>query len=137
MDRIFEGADITLPEIKKVLLELASQGLNRPQIGEDFKSRSSLVHKRLTSTWKLFIDSVMQEWKIFNIISVLLSRYVNSFSSYTCSKSEPLIYFYSTIPAILQFEGAAQDPLTRFTASFSLNMRIDKFVVWMHARGTF
>ena len=31
-----------------------------------------------------------------------------------------IICLYSTILAILQIEGAAQDPLTRFTALFSL-----------------
>ena len=89
VDRIFEEVDLTLPEIEGMVLELASQGLKRSQIKKD--SESSLVDKRLASTWRSFIDSVTREWKIFNIISVLLSRYVNSFSSYTHSKSDLFI----------------------------------------------
>ena len=72
--RIFEEADLTLPEIKKMALETASQGLTHEyEIEMAFESSSvPPVYKRLTSTWEFFIDSVMREWKTFNIISVLL-----------------------------------------------------------------
>ena len=81
VDCIFEKVDMTLPEIKSMVLKLASQGLNMLEI--EVALESSPVHKRLTSTWESFIDSVMREWKIFNIISVLLLTYVNSFLSHT------------------------------------------------------
>ena len=81
VDCIFEEVDITLPEIKSTVLKLASQGLNRFEIEVAFES--SPVHKRLASTWESFIDSVMREWKIFNIISVLLLTYVNPFLFHT------------------------------------------------------
>ena len=79
---------MTLPEIEGMVLKLASQGLKGSQIEKD--SESSPVDKKLASTWRSFIDSVTREWKIFNIISVLLSRYVNSFASYTGSKPDHL-----------------------------------------------
>ena len=76
--RIFEEADMSLPEIKKMALETASQGLSHDyEIEMAFESPSvPPAYKRLTSTWEFFIDSVMREWKIFNIISVLLLTYV-------------------------------------------------------------
>ena len=77
--RIFEEADMTLPEIKKMALETASQGLKHEfEIQMAFESSSvSSAYKRLKSTWESFIDSVMREWKTFNIISVLLLTYVS------------------------------------------------------------
>jgi len=69
--RIFEEADLTLPEIKKMALETASEGKNH-----DFHNLEATnvlpQYKKLKQTWENFIDSVMREWKTFNIISVLL-----------------------------------------------------------------
>ena len=78
--RIFEEADMTLPEIKRMALEMASQGLKHEiEIQMAFESSSvPPAYKRLKSTWEFFIDSVMREWKTFNIISVLLLTYVRS-----------------------------------------------------------
>ena len=73
--RIFEEADLTLPEIKKMALETASQGKNGPfdiHILESNQNNVPPEYERLKSTWEAFIDSVMREWKTFNIISVLL-----------------------------------------------------------------
>jgi len=71
--RIFEEADLTLPEIKKMALETASQGKNAQFDIHAFESKNVLPeYERLKSTWEAFIDSVMREWKTFNIISVLL-----------------------------------------------------------------
>ncbi len=75
--RIFEEADLTLSEIKSMALETALQGsatLN------DFSALRLEAHstavppqyERLKTTWESFIDSVMREWKTFNIISALL-----------------------------------------------------------------
>jgi hypothetical protein len=76
--RIFEEADLSLPEIKKMVLETASQGLTHEfEIQTAFESSTvPPAYKRLTSTWESFIDSVMREWKVLNIISVLLLSYV-------------------------------------------------------------
>ena len=78
VSRIFEEADMSLPEIKKMALETASQGLTHEfEIQMAFESPTvPPAYKRLTSTWESFIDSVMREWKTFNIISVLLLSYV-------------------------------------------------------------
>ncbi|KAF8883319.1 hypothetical protein CPB84DRAFT_1850966 [Gymnopilus junonius] len=98
--RIFEEADLTLPEIKKMALETASQGKAN---FFDFQvlelQNVPPEYERLKSTWEAFIDSVMREWKTFNLISVLL---------------------LSAILTILQIQSAASDPITRYTALFSL-----------------
>ena len=71
--RIFEEADLTLPEIKKMALETASEGKNHEL---DFHNLEATnvppQYEKLKLTWENFIDSVMREWKTFNIISVLL-----------------------------------------------------------------
>lgn len=76
---------MSLPEIKKMALETASQGLTHEYEMEMAFESSSVppVYKRLTSTWEFFIDSVMREWKTFNIISVLLLSYVTFDLSFT------------------------------------------------------
>ena len=93
--RIFEDADMSLPEIKKMALETASQGLTHEyEIEMAFESSSvPPAYKRLTSTWEFFIDSVMREWKTFNIISVLLLTYVTFNLSLLlfCSKADSRI----------------------------------------------
>ena len=88
VSRIFEEADMSLPEIKKMALETASQGLTHEfEMQMAFESPSvPPAYKRLTSTWESFIDSVMREWKTFNIISVLLLTY----DTFNCTaSSEP------------------------------------------------
>ncbi|KJA18063.1 hypothetical protein HYPSUDRAFT_90259 [Hypholoma sublateritium FD-334 SS-4] len=100
--RIFEEADLTLPEIKKMALETASQGSPDSFDALSFESGITAVppqYQRLKTTWESFIDSVMREWKTFNIISVLL---------------------LSAILTILQISGAADDPVTRYLALLSL-----------------
>jgi len=80
--RIFEEADLTLPEIKKMVLETASQGMNTQFDIQVFESKNvPPEYERLKSTWEAFIDSVMREWKTFNVISVLLLSCVLSFFS--------------------------------------------------------
>ncbi|KDR70985.1 hypothetical protein GALMADRAFT_254612 [Galerina marginata CBS 339.88] len=97
--RIFEEADLTLPEIKKMALETASQDKGKIDLHMFESSNVPPQYERLKVTWESFIDSVMREWKTFNIISVLL---------------------LSAILTILQIQGAADDPITRSTALFSL-----------------
>ena len=72
-------ANLTLPELKKMALETASQGKNSQldiQILESNQNNLSPEYEKLKSTWEAFIDSVVREWKTFNIISVLLLSYV-------------------------------------------------------------
>ena len=73
--RIFEEADLTLPEIKKMALETASRGSPNSFDALSFETGIAAVppqYEKLKMTWESFIDSVMREWKTFNIISVLL-----------------------------------------------------------------
>ncbi|KDR79502.1 hypothetical protein GALMADRAFT_63425, partial [Galerina marginata CBS 339.88] len=59
----------------------------------------SIAYTNLQNTWHTFIDSLLKEWKTLNIISVLL---------------------LSAILTILQIDGAASDPLTRYSALLSM-----------------
>ncbi|PPQ92315.1 hypothetical protein CVT25_008521 [Psilocybe cyanescens] len=97
--RIFEEADLSLPELKKMALETASTTKGGLDVQIFESSNVPLQYTRLKSTWEGFIDSVMREWKTFNIISVLL---------------------LSAILTILQIQSAADDPITRYTAIASL-----------------
>ncbi|KAI0352484.1 hypothetical protein OH77DRAFT_791134 [Trametes cingulata] len=54
---------------------------------------------RFKNSWELFVDSLMREWKTFNVVSALLC---------------------TTILTIFQIEDAAADPLTRWSALLSL-----------------
>ena len=87
VSRIFEEAQMSLPEIKKMALEMTSQGLTHDfGMQMAFESPSvPLSFKRLASTWECFIDSVIREWKTFNIISVLLLTYVTFRMSFLAS----------------------------------------------------
>ncbi|KAJ3562317.1 hypothetical protein NP233_g9650 [Leucocoprinus birnbaumii] len=101
--RVFEDADLTMPEIKRMALELANAR------SEDVHQAvfTNLSHKApatspfwtLKSNWESFIDSLLREWKTLNIISVLL---------------------LSAILTIFQIDSAANDPLTRYSALCSL-----------------
>jgi len=73
--RIFEEADMSMPQIKQGILEAAIQ-LKQPvkniadarQLGPV----ESAQYTKLQNTWKSFIESLIREWKTLNIISVLL-----------------------------------------------------------------
>ncbi|PPR01360.1 hypothetical protein CVT24_006314 [Panaeolus cyanescens] len=114
--RIFEEADLTLPEIKKMAFETAFRGKladsNSVQraleyampiagrgTGKGDAPAIPVAYECLKASWEFFIDSLMREWKTFNIISVLL---------------------LSAILTILQIEEAAADPITRYAALHSL-----------------
>ncbi|KAH9479833.1 hypothetical protein JR316_0008428 [Psilocybe cubensis] len=99
--RIFEEADLTLPEIKKMALETASTAKGPVDLQIFESSNMPLPYTRLKSTWEGFIDSVMREWKTFNIISLMA-------------------FTHSAILTILQIDTAADDPITRYTAIASL-----------------
>ena len=73
--RIFEEAEMSMPQIKQGILEAAIQ-LKEPV--KDFADAwelepvESVQYSKLQNTWQSFIDSLMREWKTLNIISVLL-----------------------------------------------------------------
>ena len=70
--RIFEDAEMSMPEIKKMALG-ANNYLKDPTISKTLESDfASPRYDNLSRSWRAFIDSLMREWKTMNIISVLL-----------------------------------------------------------------
>ena len=70
--RIFEDAEMSMPEIKKMALG-ANNYLKDPTISKTLESVfASPRFDNLSRSWRAFIDSLMKEWKTMNIISVLL-----------------------------------------------------------------
>ena len=70
--RIFEDAEMSMPEIKKMALG-ANNYLKDPTISNTLESGfASPRYDNLKRSWSAFIDSLMREWKTMNIISVLL-----------------------------------------------------------------
>ena len=70
--RLFEDAEMSMPEIKKMALG-ANNYLKDPTISKSLKlGFASPRYDNLSTSWKAFIDSLMREWKTMNIISVLL-----------------------------------------------------------------
>jgi hypothetical protein len=70
--RVFEDAEMSMPEIKKMALG-ANNYLKDPTISKTLESGfASPRYDNLSRSWKAFIDSLMREWKTMNIISVLL-----------------------------------------------------------------
>jgi len=71
--RIFEEAELTLPEIKKMALETATANDAHEDLHRNLDADvTPPQYTKLKKTWEFFIDSVMREWKTFNVISVLL-----------------------------------------------------------------
>ena len=72
--RIFEDAEMSMPEIKKMALE-ANNYLKDPTISKALHLESGFGSPRyynLSKSWEAFVDSLIREWKTMNIISVLL-----------------------------------------------------------------
>ncbi|KAJ7834236.1 hypothetical protein B0H14DRAFT_2363895 [Mycena olivaceomarginata] len=102
--RIFEDAQFSLPEIRRMALD----EWNTKEQNKRLQAHTFLAHQDPTglppslltfrSSWEGFIDALMREWKTFNIISVLL---------------------LSAILTMLQID-AASDPITRTSALCSL-----------------
>ena len=64
--RIFEEAEMTMPEIEKMALQaMGSITIQQLQL-------TSPAGAKLKVTWEGFIDSLLREWKTLNIVSVLL-----------------------------------------------------------------
>lgn len=79
--RVFEDADLSMPEIKRMALELANQYTeNVHQVlftNLSNQAPPSSPFWDLKTNWESFIDSLLREWKTLNIISVLLLRYLS------------------------------------------------------------
>ncbi|KAF9044124.1 hypothetical protein BJ165DRAFT_181750 [Panaeolus papilionaceus] len=103
VSRIFEEAEMSIPEIKQGILETAQKQKDLvPRMATAWAFEPPVVsepYQNLNKTWIAFIDSLLKEWKTLNIISVLL---------------------LTAILTILQLDGAGTDPLTRFTALISM-----------------
>ena len=73
--RIFEEAEMSMPQIKQGILDAAIQ-LKEPvkDVADAWQLEpvESAQYSKLQNTWQSFIDSLMREWKTLNIISVLL-----------------------------------------------------------------
>jgi hypothetical protein len=65
--RIFEEADLGLPEIKRMAIQTAAEDKY-----DLYTSQKMPEHRNFRVAWQSFIDDVMREWKTLNIISVLL-----------------------------------------------------------------
>ncbi|PPR00865.1 hypothetical protein CVT24_000317 [Panaeolus cyanescens] len=103
VSRIFEEAEMSIPEIKQGILETAQQQRELlPKMANAWAFEppvASEPYENLNKSWTGFIDSLLKEWKTLNIISVLL---------------------LTAILTVLQLDGAGTDPLTRFTALISM-----------------
>lgn len=72
--RIFEDAEMSMPEIKKMALEVSAKSKD-PALFHRLDTlilRSSPQYVDLQRSWETFVDSLLREWKTLNIISVLL-----------------------------------------------------------------
>jgi len=73
--RVFEEADMSMPQIKRGILEAAIR-LTEPvkDVADAWKLEpvESVQYSRLQDTWQSFIDSLMKEWETLNIVSALL-----------------------------------------------------------------
>lgn len=92
---VFEDANIHGHALEQMVLNNAS-ARRYPEL---VVSYDHPAFKRLNKSWTQFIDTLIKEWKTFNIISVLL---------------------LSAIVAILQIEPAFNDPIVHYAALFSL-----------------
>ncbi|KAJ7233043.1 hypothetical protein C8J57DRAFT_960632, partial [Mycena rebaudengoi] len=98
--RVFEDAQLSLPDIKRMARARADQWTSK-DAAHFFSVQADMLPPSLLnfrSSWETFIDSLMREWKTLNIISVLL---------------------LSAILTVLQIDAAANQ-ITRTSALFSL-----------------
>jgi len=70
--RIFKEADMTIPQIKRGILDAAMQDPLRAGTGWGWCETQNLPYGNLEKMWLHFIDCLLREWKTLNIISVLL-----------------------------------------------------------------
>ncbi|KAF8197517.1 hypothetical protein BJ912DRAFT_846294 [Pholiota molesta] len=107
VSRIFDEANLSIYEITEMVFETAggpgqkdkSQMAMNMQVSEVVAPKIRPQYERLKNSWESFIDSLIREWETFNIVSVML---------------------LTAILTILQIGTAANDPVTRYAALFSL-----------------
>jgi len=106
--KVSNQVNTSMAEIKNSVLEISAaqsgdsgQTLRFPGPLTSFHSRDAPMplHEDLKHAWDSFIDSLMQEWRMLNVISILV---------------------LSAIVAILQIQSAVDDPFTRFSGLLSL-----------------
>ncbi|KAI0368421.1 hypothetical protein BV20DRAFT_948218, partial [Pilatotrama ljubarskyi] len=122
--RVFEDAEVSKPEIQRLIdacgnfahdpsVDAAiATGFATPAGGHKSPSLAGMPFPeewtppivspalaRFKNSWELFVDSLMREWKTFNVVSALLC---------------------TTILTIFQIEDAAADPVTRWSSLISL-----------------
>ncbi|KAI0771686.1 hypothetical protein BD413DRAFT_625327 [Trametes elegans] len=121
--RVFEDAEVSKPEIQR-LIDACGDFAHDPSVDAviatgfatptGYKSPAtgampfpedwtppvvSPSLARFKNSWELFVDTLMREWKTFNLVSALLC---------------------TTILTIFQIEDAAADPITRWSSLMSL-----------------
>ncbi|RDX48559.1 hypothetical protein OH76DRAFT_1352253 [Lentinus brumalis] len=123
--RVFEDAEVSKPEIQRLIdacgvfghdpsIDAAiATGFATPTGGQGQKALSAGIPypeewtppvvspalARFKISWENFVDTLLREWKTFNLVSALLC---------------------TTLLTIFQIQDAANDPLTRWSALFSL-----------------
>ncbi|KAG6896832.1 hypothetical protein C0992_005787 [Termitomyces sp. T32_za158] len=109
--RIFEDAELSMPDIKRMVISspngFEDQFPSATRILGTWKTPNYSapspfnfqVVARFKTSWEQFVDSLMEEWKTLNLVSVLL---------------------LSAILTTLQLDGAVTDPYTRYFAFLAL-----------------
>lgn len=76
VDRIFLQVKLTLPEIKHMALEAGAAEALGGQTIYNLDCHLTPSYQNLKETWENFIDNLVKEWKITNVISALVLAYV-------------------------------------------------------------
>ncbi|KAH8115641.1 hypothetical protein DFH11DRAFT_1725871 [Phellopilus nigrolimitatus] len=96
VSRIFEEAEVTRPEIQR-MIDGCVYGLDFPYEWTAPNVSPALI--RFKSSWEEFVDTVIQEWKTLNVVSALL---------------------LSAILTMFQIDDANNDPIVRTASLISL-----------------
>ncbi|KAF5372322.1 hypothetical protein D9615_009245 [Tricholomella constricta] len=99
--RIFEDAELSMPDIKKMAVINANQWSYSSGMVPNWNTPAivSPHFSNLKASWEQFIDTLMKEWKTLNLVAVLLS---------------------SAILTTLQLDAAIADPITRTSGLLAL-----------------
>jgi hypothetical protein len=80
VSRILDDAESAVSEVRKLYTPGPKHTIMREFVEEEKRKeeeeRSQREVAHFKSTWELFVDSIMREWKTLNIVSVLLLSYV-------------------------------------------------------------
>ncbi|KAF8638241.1 hypothetical protein AX17_002263 [Amanita inopinata Kibby_2008] len=101
--RIFEDADLTLPEIAR-LAHVTAPEERKGTVGISgfpvIPNAPPFQYAILKTTWETFIDSLLREWKTLNLVSVLLLSAILTMLQLSRAIDEPLI-LYSALASLL------------------------------------